>query len=768
MTVTVNNINEAPVLSGPAAVPYNEGGTGVVASYVATDPDDDTILWPLSGTDSDDFEIGNTGNLTFKTPPNYENPSDSDADNNYQVTVNASDGPLTATLSVTVTVNNINEAPVLSGPAAVPYNEGGTGVVASYVATDPDDDTILWPLSGTDSDDFEIGNTGNLTFKTPPNYENPSDSDADNNYQVTVNASDGPLTATLSVTVTVNNIDEAGTLTLSSPQPQAGTELTAELNDPDGAIANRSWSWQRSQNQISWNTISGADTSSYTPTETDVGYFLRVSVTYNDDEGNGKNAEQTSTEATRDEPVTNHAPSFTDDTTNRSVAENSPARTPIGAAVTATDDDNDPLAYSLSGTDAGSFTIDNDGQIRVGDTTTLDHETKDTYSVTVTATDPSDASDSITVEITVTDVNENPDVSIADATASEGAAVIRFAVALSAQSPLPVSVDYATMDRSATAGEDYQTAAGTLTLNAGETTTTIEVQLTDDTNIEGRETFEVALNNATNAQVNPSAGTATGTITDNDRPPPPPPPPPPPVRGGGGGGGGGEPVASAGAPAFGEGSQAARSVAENTETGTNIGEAVTATDPNDDTLTYTLGGTDSRAFDIDASTGQLQTKEPLDYETNNTYTVSVAVRDSKNPAGEDDTRRDDLIRVTINIGNVDEDGWITLSAPTPRVSTPLEAAAADPDSGISDIVWSWENITRPQRLDTHRKHQQHRLHPNRNRREPTTCASPPPTPTGTDRTRQRPLQPARRSPPGTQPASLTPPPKGHTPQPSTR
>ena len=571
--------------------------TPIGAAVTADDDDNDPLTYSLSGTDAGSFTTDNDGQIRVGDTTTL----DHETKDTYQFTLSVSDSKdinsiadtaIDDTIDVTVTVNNINEAPVLSGPAAVPYNEGGTGVVASYVATDPDDDTILWPLSGTDSDDFEIGNTGNLTFKAPPNYENPSDSDADNNYQVTVNASDGPLTATLSVTVTVNNIDEAGTLTLSSPQPQAGTELTAELNDPDGAIANRSWSWQRSQNQISWNTISGADTSSYTPTETDVGYFLRVSVTYDDDEGNGKNAEQTSTEATRDEPVTNHAPSFTDDTTNRSVAENSPARTPIGAAVTATDDDNDPLAYSLSGTDAGSFTIDNDGQIRVGDTTTLDYETKDTYSVTVTATDPSDASDSITVEITVTDVNENPDVSIADATASEGAAVIRFAVALSAQSPLPVSVDYATMDRSATAGEDYQTAAGTLTLNAGETTTTIEVQLTDDTNIEGRETFEVALNNATNAQVNPSAGTATGTITDNDRPPPPPPPPPPPVRGGGGGGG--EPVASAGAPAFGEGSQAARSVAENTETGTNIGEAVTATDPNGDTLTYTLVGGDRR------------------------------------------------------------------------------------------------------------------------------------------------------------------------------
>ena len=208
-------------------------------------------------------------------------------------------GTPAAPLSGVAVVNDTpNEAPVLSGPAAVPYNEGGTGVVASYVATDPDDDTILWSLSGTDSGDFENGNTGNLTFKTPPNYENRSDSDADNNYQVTVNASDGSLTATLSVTVTVNNINEAGTLTLSSPQPQAGTELAAELNDPDNGVTNIGWSWERSQNRTDWTSLS-ATTDRYTPAAADVGYYLRASVVYDDVHGAGKNAQAVSTNPVR-------------------------------------------------------------------------------------------------------------------------------------------------------------------------------------------------------------------------------------------------------------------------------------------------------------------------------------------------------------------------------------------------------------------------------------------------------------------------------------
>ena len=121
-----------------------------------------------------------------------------------------------------------------------------------------------------------------------------------------------------------------------------------------------------------------------------------------------------------------------------------------------------------------------------------------------------------TATVTITDNEGDPAVSITDATASEGAAVMRFEVALSASSSQPVSVDYATVDRTATAGEDYETATDTLTLDPGQTAATIEVQLLDDADIEQPETFEVTLDNPTNARVSLSAGTATGTIRDND------------------------------------------------------------------------------------------------------------------------------------------------------------------------------------------------------------------------------------------------------------
>ena len=60
-------------------------------------------------------------------------------------------------------------------------------------------------------------------------------------------------------------------------------------------------------------------------------------------------------------------PEFSADTATRSIAENSAADANVGAAVTTTDTESDTLTYSLSGTDASSFTIDSaTGQIKVG------------------------------------------------------------------------------------------------------------------------------------------------------------------------------------------------------------------------------------------------------------------------------------------------------------------------------------------------------------------------------------------------------------------
>src|SRR6185295_3094410 len=90
-------------------------------------------------------------------------------------------------------------------------------------------------------------------------------------------------------------------------------------------------------------------------------------------------------------------------------------------------------------------------------------------------------------------------------------------VSLDAPSGLPVSVDFATADGSATAPADYASAAGTLSFPRVTTTQAITVAVAADTLSETTEDFFVNLANATNATIADAQG--VGTITDDDNPP---------------------------------------------------------------------------------------------------------------------------------------------------------------------------------------------------------------------------------------------------------
>ena len=142
-----------------------------MAIYTARDPEGAvaTFAWSLSGADRDDFEISETGVLTFKNPPDYEGPADSGGNNEYLVTVVATDeGRLQGTLDVMVTVNDVNEPPTIRGDETPSLPENSVRPVATYRTTDPERGTITWSVSGTDSDDFEISETGVLTKVNTP------------------------------------------------------------------------------------------------------------------------------------------------------------------------------------------------------------------------------------------------------------------------------------------------------------------------------------------------------------------------------------------------------------------------------------------------------------------------------------------------------------------------------------------------------------------------------------------------------------------------
>ena len=144
------------------------------------------------------------------------------------------------------------------------------------------------------------------------------------------------------------------------------------------------------------------------------------------------------------------------------------------------------------------------------------------------------------------------------------------------------------------------------------------------------------------------------------------------------------------APQFPPTENGMRSVDENTAAEMDIGMPVAAADPENDPLTYALGGTDADSFDIVASSGQLLTKASLNYEAQSSYSVTVSVHDGKDAQGDPRTAVDAAITVTVAVGNVDEDGTVTVSTAQPRAGGVLRAALSDPDGHLRSMVWQWE------------------------------------------------------------------------------
>ena len=206
----------------------------------------------------------------------------------------AVNGPATVTLTITD-----DDPPEVEGESAPAYVEGGTGPVATYTASNPDprNISIRWGLEGADKDAFTISN-GVLRFTASPDYEDPNN--LDNEYAVTVQAtaSDEPLPGTLVVTVTIE--DALGMVRMSSNQPQVGRALTATLHDdPDRVDTDRGieWCWKWSSlptfpptdtHNIECISTNLTTTARYTPVDTDLGRYLRATVTYTDSQGTAK------------------------------------------------------------------------------------------------------------------------------------------------------------------------------------------------------------------------------------------------------------------------------------------------------------------------------------------------------------------------------------------------------------------------------------------------------------------------------------------------
>ena len=676
ISVTVNvadvDENRAPVFTDGtsatrAIVENTVAGTNIGAAVSATDEDGDTLTYSLGGTDVAAFELDETtGQLKTRAALDYE------TKNTYSVTVTVSDGFLTDTISVTVNVADVDEnrAPVFTDGtsttrAIVENTVAGTSIGAAVSATDADSDTLTYSLSGPNATSFGIDiSTGQLKTSAALDYE------TKNAYSVTITASDGKLTASITVTIKVTDVDEVPSADTSivttdvDEDPPAETSIVTQDTDTsnnapvftEGSSTTRSIAENTGSGvnigspvsatdadghtllyslggtdaaAFSLDTTSGQlrtqaaldyeikNTFALTITVTDGSLTASINVTVNvtdvdegpstvnvtdiDEDTSTVNVtdvdEDTSTDTsivTKDIGTSNNAPVFTEgSSTTRSIAENTGSGVDIGSPVSATDADGHTLLYSLGGTDAAAFSIDSSsGQLRTS--TALDYEYKSSYAVSVSVSDGNGGSNSITVTITVTDVAESrAPVFAEDSTTrsvAEGSAIgTNIGAVVSATDPDGNSLTYSL------SGTDA--ASFSIVNSTGQLRTNVLLDY------ETKSSYSVTVT-ASDGTLSDSISVTISVIRISTQ------------------------VVN-NAPVFTEGSTATRSVDKGTYPSQNLGAPVSATDADDDTLEYSLGGTDAALFEIDSTNGQLSSVTFLHYEDKSSYSVTIAVSDSK-------------------------------------------------------------------------------------------------------------------------------------------
>ena len=221
ITFTISNSlvdTTPPTVTGPTNGIHSDLNVVENYIYVGTFAANETVSWTLSGSDQGDLEINGFGYLSFSAPTDYENPTDNNSDNLYEVIVQATDSSNNLNShSVSITVVDINEsstdttAPVITGPS------GQLGSAISWSSTEnvsnqgsfQADEMVSWSLSGSDAMDFTIKSTGTLVFSSGPDYENPTDSDTNNVYEFSVTATDAAgNSSVMNITLSITDVNE--------------------------------------------------------------------------------------------------------------------------------------------------------------------------------------------------------------------------------------------------------------------------------------------------------------------------------------------------------------------------------------------------------------------------------------------------------------------------------------------------------------------------------------------------------------------------------
>ncbi|MBF0185244.1 MAG: hypothetical protein HQM06_12775, partial [Magnetococcales bacterium] len=246
----------------------------------------------VGGADAALFTIeGNQLLIPAGTLLDYEGRSDKQLQ--LQIVAIDASGQLVPHLqSLTLTLNDVNEAPLITSNGGLASAElivaEQQTVVTTVTSSDVDGGAVpgYAIIGGEDAARFVIdGQSGALAFAAAANHELPTDLGMDNHYTLIVQVSDGQLIDQQVLTITVSNQNDlpTGLVTLTGTAAQyAPLSALSSLMDEDG-LGVLHYQWQVSADGSSnWSDIAGATSASYIATQSEVNHFLRVVVSYTD------------------------------------------------------------------------------------------------------------------------------------------------------------------------------------------------------------------------------------------------------------------------------------------------------------------------------------------------------------------------------------------------------------------------------------------------------------------------------------------------------
>ena len=578
LSVTVKDTNDSPAFnSAPYTVTVPENNvSATVYTLSATDTDSsDTLEYFLSGVGSGDFSIlSSTGLVSLSSALDYERKS------SYVFSVIVRDGNGGhSTSSLTVTVSDENDSPDFIGtPYSASLDEDvpiGTTVL-QVSATDQDtSDTLTYSLAGNHNSDFSIGsNSGIITTAVALDYE------AISSYSLTVSVTDGTVTVTqaLSISVTDKNDAPAFTAAPYSLTVQENTTsnslLTVSATDQDTADTLNFLLLGSGSEFFSIHLTSGV-VSLTTVLDYEVTSLYTLTVRVSDSNGGVVTTSLTVTVSDA-----NDSPQFLGIPYSATVSENLPIATDVIKISAFDADGGDSLSYSLSGTNSGHFQISSSSGL-VETTQVLDYETVNYYSLTVSVSDGS-VSISTSLTLSVSNTNDAPYVTNLPGNVSVAENDVTAAVIdVNASDP---DGDNITFSLSGTGSDDFliNSATGLVTLNRA-------------LNYEIQELYSLTVRVSDGAGGVAFASLTVITVNQND---------PPAILGG--------PYTA--------------NVEESLNAGTTVYKAAVFDEDSSDTPSFSISGTNSNHFAI-SSAGIVTTTQALDYESIASYTLIVSVSD---------------------------------------------------------------------------------------------------------------------------------------------